>query len=179
MSAPVLAAFDLASRRTGVCVGDGRGLPHADTWEFVQARDDLGLMLDQFHDRLEALLDDGVAAVIYEAPVLVSQRDNLLKLRKLYSLGPHLEWVCRTRGIPCHELTIYDVKYELTGSKQAEKADMVRAARKVGLGLPPGELAEDAADAFGAWLYLLRHSNRALSAEFDRRLWGSRGGLAL
>lgn len=150
-------------------------------WRFVQAGDDLGHMLDQMDLALAAHIERfRPEAVVYEAPILVfrpGRHDTLRPLRKLYNLGGHLEWVCRRRGISCHEVTVKEVKKALAGFGAAEKADMVAAAEKIGLTLPPGKGREDAADAFGAWLLLLRAKSRTNSERFDRALYGRRGAL--
>ncbi len=69
------------------------------------------------------------------------------------------------------------MKKELAGFGSADKSDMVAAALKVGLQLPPGKAAEDAADGFGAWLVGVRLFCREYAADWDRRLWSSRGRL--
>lgn len=135
-------------------------------------------MLDQLDKALASHIElYRPGALVYEAPILVPNRDNLLKLRKLYNLGGHVEFVCRRRGIECSEVTVDDVKKALAGFSAAGKLDMVAAAEKIGLTLPAGKKREDAADAFGAWLLLLRHHSRPNADRFDRALWGRRGVL--
>jgi hypothetical protein len=54
---------------------------------------------------------------------------------------------------------------------------LVAIAQKCGLQLPPGDPAKDAADAWGAWLLLLRHQHPAASREWDTRIWTPKGAL--
>ncbi len=127
-------------------------------------------------------------AIGYEAPILVTRRfdprtgtmrgrtDDPLTIRKIYSLGGHTEFVCRRRGIECSEIELHDVKAELTGNRMADKDAMVAVARKMGLTLPD-EGFKDAADAFGGWLYMLRHYDKAASRRWDAAIWSGRGAL--
>lgn len=105
--------------------------------------------------------------------------DKLFDIRRNLALFGHVEWRCRERGIECAEVDLRKIKKELAGFSSAGKPEMVAAAEKIGLPLPasPKRAREDAADAFGAWLLLLRHKNRSLSARFDSALWGRRGAL--
>lgn len=172
-----LAAFDTGSRFTGWCVGDGQGLPLCGAWALDPTGSDIGAMLHDLHGKVADLLATHcVEAAVFEAPIL-TRYDKLLKIRKLYALTGHIEFVCREFSIDCHEVDLRTVKKELAGFSGAEKKDMVAAARKIGVALPEGAGREDAADAFGAWLLLLRSQNRALSSRFDAALWGSRGAL--
>jgi hypothetical protein len=132
--------------------------------------------------QLEALLVTlhnrfGFTAIGFEAPILVANRDTVQKLRALYSLGGFVEYWGAVHSIPCVHKSVPEIKRELTGNAFAEKGDMVAVARKVGLSLPPGEAAKDAADSFGVWLLVLRDHNRGLSAEWDRKVWTPRGAL--
>lgn len=180
-----LLGLDLASRLCGACVGDGAQLPHADTWELAPCGDDFGALLVQLDDYLNVThARFGIDAVAYEAPILIARGrdgrpygDNLRKLRLLYPLGAHVEFWCKRRGIPCFEVSIAAIKKEVTGNAYAAKDDLVAIAEKVGLALPRGEKAKDAADAWGAWLLLLRHMNPALSRDWDRKIWTPKGAL--
>lgn len=160
-------------------------MPACGGWSWPHVGEDNGWLIDLLDVDLNTLIEDHrVTHLVYEAPILVvrgrrgSQRtDRLEVIRKLYGMGDHVEWVCRRRGIYCREVEIQDSKKELAGFAQAEKSDMVAAAEKIGMVLPPGKLAEDAADAFGAWLLLLRAHSRQMSERFDKALWGARGAL--
>lgn len=123
--------------------------------------------------------------LVYEAPILVhksrhSQRnDKLEDVARTLAMTGHVEWVCYQRGIECRRVDLRKVKKELAGFGDADKDDMVAAAEKIGLKLPPSpkRAREDSADAFGAWLLLLRARYPSLSARFDSALWGRRGAL--
>lgn len=181
-----LLGLDLGSRLTGACCGDGAQLPHVDTWEFQPCGDDYGALLVQLDDYLNvAHARFGFQAVAYEAPILITRDrkgsgygDNLRKLRLLYPLGAHVEFWCKRRGIEdCFEVSIASIKKEVTGNAYAAKDDMVAMAQKVGLQLPRGEKAKDAADSWGAWLLLLRHMKPSLSPAWDKKIWSPKGAL--
>lgn len=180
-----LLGLDLGSRLSGACCGDGAQLPHVDTWEFDPCGDDYGALLVQLDDYLNVThARFGFEAVAYEAPILITRGrngehygDNLRKLRLLYPLGAHVEFWCKRHEVECFEVSIAAIKKEVTGNAYAAKDDMVAIAEKVGLQLPSGEKAKDAADAWGAWLLLLRDINPALSREWDARIWTPKGAL--
>lgn len=172
----------------GWCVGTGEGLPRVGCFNFVQSGDNLGKMMHQLAGAVGAHLDVyRPAEVCYEEPILLfnqrfrgsdglwhKRNDNLATLRKTLPLGARIEEICFARGIPCWEESVQAVKKELAGMRTAEKPEMVMAARKLGVVLPDGPGEEDAADALGVWLVLLRKRNRALSSRFDAALWGGR-----
>lgn len=169
----ILAGFDLASRSTGYCVGSGAHVPEAGAWAFPQCGDDLGRMLDLFDRELVNLIETHkVERAAFEAPIK-RQHDTLLTARKLYGLASHLEWVCHRRGILCHEVDLRAVKRSLSGGAAASKDDMVFCARKIGVVLPT-KGTDDAADAVGCWLTLLRAVDKHSSMEFDKALYGQR-----
>lgn len=169
-------------------MGDGLGLPRAGAFSFVRTGENLGAMMHQVAEAVGAHLDlHRPVAVAYEAPILIfNQRwqdaqgvwrrrnDNLATLRKTLPIGARIEELCLDRGIPCQETSVASVKKELAGFRTAEKSDMVAAAEKLGVSLPDGPGREDAADALGGWLLMLRLRNRALSVKFDAALWGGR-----
>lgn len=180
----VVSGFDLATRLCGWCSGSGDTIPDVGAWELPDVKDDLGWMIDSFHTYLCVHIERfRPSTVVYEAPILVVNdkrrgTDKLLTLRKLYSLGPHLEWVFRTRGIECGEESLQAIKREVTGNRHADKDAMVAMAVKVGLKLPATKSAgrEDAADAWGAWLLGLRHVDKGLSGKWDRLLYSPNRG---
>jgi Holliday junction resolvasome RuvABC endonuclease subunit len=124
-------------------------------------------------------------ALVFEAPILVhkskwsKRNDRLEDVARTLAMCGHVEWLCRSRGVDYSSVDLRDVKKELAGFGGADKNDMVAAAEKIKLQLPasPKRAREDSADAFGAWLLLLRARNRSLSARFDSALYGSRGAL--
>lgn len=163
----------------GFCYGTGETLPTCGAWRFEQCGDDLGEMLVKINGELSTVIyHRKVEVAAYEAPIL-TRYDKLGPLRKTYSLGAHLEFVCKQANVPCFEVDLRAVKKELAGFAAADKDDMVAAAEKLGVHLPATDAAgrKDAADALGVWLLLLRSRSPRLSARFDAALWGSRGGL--
>lgn len=184
----MLLGLDLASRLTGWCCGDGTKVPECGAWPFPKIDGDYGLLLATLDDYLTACARRFVfTEVAYEAPLLIPRGRNLQhrgfgdtlgKLRLLYPMGAFVEFWCRRRSIPCFEVTVADIKIEVTGNRHAEKDDMVAIAQKCGLKLPlKSNGADDAADAFGAWLLLLRAADKNLSAAWDKRIWTPRGAL--
>lgn len=176
----MLLGLDLATIRCGYCVGDGTEAPEADAWLFPYVGDDLGALAMAYEDHLIAIIERfRPTLVVYEAPILVSGRDKLIVIRKLYGLGWETERVCARRGIVCMEAGLRRIKKELAGFSGAEKADMVAAARRAGIALPRTKAAgmEDAADAFGCWLLGLRHADKRISSQWDQKLWSTRGTL--
>lgn len=188
MSAPRYSFFDPGSKFMGWATGDGLALPTVGAWKFTQTGDNYGHMLAQVADAVTAHIHtwrpDEIA---YESPILIfnqrfkdargvwrKRNDNLDTLRKTIPIGARLEEICWREGIPCGETSVASVKKELAGFRTAEKSEMVVAARKLGVALPDGPSEEDAADAAGGWLLLLRLRNRALSAKFDQALYGGR-----
>lgn len=187
-----LTFLDPGSKRTGFAYGDGSRLPTVGAWSFPQAGVNYGQVLACLADALEAHIEQyRPETLAYEAPIVIfnqrykdasgeirKRNDNLATLRKTIPLGPRIEEVCWRRGIPCFETSIESVKKELAGFGGAAKSDMCAAAEKLGVVLPDGPAAEDAADALGGWLLLLRLRDRAASVKFDQALYGpSRGTL--
>jgi hypothetical protein len=192
----MLLGLDLASRLTGWCCGTGHDVPQAGAWAFPKVTDedgsaDYGLLLATLDDYLTAAHGRfGFTIVAYEAPILIARRpgvdprqqrgfgDTLAKLRLLYPLGAMVEFWCYRRSIPCYEVTVAAIKKEVTGNHRAEKADLIDIAEKCGLKLPSkSNGADDAADAFGAWLLLLRSVDKELSNAWDRKVWTPRGAM--
>lgn len=179
-----LLGLDLASRLSGWCCGAGEGVPEVGAWPFPQVNGDYGLLLTTLEDYLQVAFQRfGVEAVAYEAPILIARGngrrygDKLSTLRLLYPMGAFVEWYCKRARVPCFEVSVTDIKKEVTGNSFAPKGDLVAIARKCGLQLPEGPGAMDAADAFGAWLLLLRHYDKAVSAEWDKRIFTPKGAL--
>lgn len=184
----MLLGLDIATRLTGWCAGDGSQVPDCGAWEFPSLEpDDLGGLGTRLHAYLEICWDRfRPSLVVYEKPIVLhgsvdengktTRRDNLPFLRKRYGMDFYIETFFEARGAVVREVTIQAIKKEVTGNHQAKKASLVAVALKCGLDLPtPG--ADDAADAFGAWLLALRSTNRALSSQWDRRIYSPRGAL--
>lgn len=176
MAGPVIAGLDIGINLTGFCVGDGSDIPKAGAWKFTEVGSDLGDLAKQFdHACWAMIVDYGVTHIIYEAPFLNRYRDQVLYLRKRFGLDMHLEFLCATNGIICEEEPVSGVKKELAG-KKAAKADMVRAAEKIGVVLPAKDAwgREDAADAVGVWLVGIRHYAKQYQTRWDQALYGGR-----
>lgn len=181
-----LLGLDLGSRLTGWACGNGAQLPEVGAWSFSAPDGEYGALLAQLEDHLQACwLRFDFRAVVYEAPILNTHgradrqfTDSLSKLRKLYPLGPFLEWWCLRRDIPCYEATVGQLKKELTGKGRGDKSAMLAVARRIGLDLPAASKgADDAADAFAAWLLLLRRYDRTAAERFDKLIWSPQSSL--
>lgn len=163
----MILGLDLATRRCGWAVGDGTCPPDAGVWALDQADDDLGSMIDQFHRHLIPFLETWRPDhILYESPVM-ARTNSLIFSRKVHNLGGHLEWAAGTRrGIPVEEQHPFTLKRTLTGSHKASKDEMVKAARDLGVALPKGQGAKDAADAVSAWLHATQCYNLRLRANW-------------
>lgn len=176
---PVLAGFDLGMTITGWTVGDGASMPEVGHWKFDGCGRNLGQLGDMFLRNLHTLhRRTGFTHVHAEEQILVRYRDKVLTLRKMYGLGMALQQFCFTRGIPFQEHGIAKLKRALAGDPKAEKADMIRVARKIGVPLPPGAEAEDVADSFAAWYIGVGIDAKPHLQAWHRKIWGpGRGGL--
>lgn len=174
------AAFDPGSQRMGWCWGTGDGLPQAGAWRIpVTPPGVVGPMMVDIDARLRELFDEARPDVVaFEHPIL-TRWDTCEPLRKTYGIGDLIEMHCAWRDIPCLKFSVKAVKKELAGMATADKDAMVAAAEKLGVVLPATKAAgrEDAADALGVWLLLLRSQDRLRSQWFDKRLWSARGTL--
>lgn len=184
--------LDLATR-TGWCAGSGKELPavgHIDLAPAVNgARGRMFLELRRFLlVKIKELAQGGAKVVVgFEQPLLpkpflkngrIISPTNINTTLTLQGLAAIAEEVCeelRQSGldIDCCCEDVGAIKRELAGTGKADKDAMVFAARKVGLTIA----VHDEADAFGGFLCVLRHYDRAASREFDRVLWSSRGAL--
>jgi hypothetical protein len=177
----MIFAFDIATRSTGWCVGDGAEMPVVDYWQYEHVGDYLSDLARVFRADLNRLEDrfGSPTHVVYEAPIL-TPHDRLLPLRKIYGMGMVLEeWATdEGRGAICEEIDLRTIKSRLTGSHKADKSQIVKMARAVGIRLPPGDGAKDAADAFGAWLAGgVDHHAKQHQQKWDTLLYTGRGRL--
>lgn len=172
----MIAGFDLATRICGVTIGDGTTMPAVGHWAYGYVGDDLGALLEAFERDLNAITARiGMPThVIYEAPILLPS-DRLLVLRKIYGLGAYLELWCKRHGIVCQEASAKALKKRLTGMHTASKDDMVKMCKRLGVPLPPGDAAKDAADSFAAWLVGLTYHARKHVTAWDQALYSRRG----
>jgi Holliday junction resolvasome RuvABC endonuclease subunit len=172
-----LLGLDLATRRIGWCVGTGEIRPAAGTWRYDHVGDDLGLLAEMFMRDLDALADQHQPThIVYESPILLPS-DRLLPLRKIYGLGMQVEHWGRRNNVHVSEEGPRALKKLLTGNHKAKKEDMVAVAIRMGISLPDGESAKDAADAFACWLCAVQHYAKPFLPRWDALLYGSRGGL--
>lgn len=170
--------IDIATRCTGITSGTGETMPAVGAWHFDYCGNDLGQLLHDFDVELEKLAARmPPEVVIYEAPILLPS-DKLLVLRKIYSMGAYVELWARKRGVKVEEASARALKKALTGNHMAKKDDMVAMARRLGLHLPAGEAAKDAADSFAAWYVGLQNHARQHVTKWDQAIYSRRGFLA-
>jgi hypothetical protein len=160
--------------------------------------EDLGGLLEETHAGVSAVLTRFKPAwVLYESPILPTSGGRSVvgtteQRRAQFAQGAHVEWMClrirdRALGllgvsgwaVECREANVYDVKQALTGSKGADKDQMVAGALRLGVTLPETKVdgREDAADAVGAWLVGVRHYAKEFAPAWDRRVYSPKGGL--
>jgi Holliday junction resolvasome RuvABC endonuclease subunit len=167
-----ILALDLATN-TGFCHGPGDTgeLPTLGSFTLPSTKEDVGRFLCAYRDKLMALVSEvEPEVVVFEAPILPNTT-SLITARKLQGLSGVTEMVVRdlnsiyrAAGAPeidCREAQPASVKKALTGRGGAKKHEMVAACRAYGLRpatyTKSGEDASDEADAFGVWLYLVKH----------------------
>lgn len=167
--------LDLATRCTGVVAGDGSCMPAIGVWKFGYCGDDLGQLLEDYDVELNKLAARFPPTVlIYEAPILLPS-DKLLPVRKIFSMGAYTELWAKRRDARCEEVSSKAIKKAVTGNHVASKDEMVATVRRLGVPLPTGEEAKDAADAWGAWYVGLQHHARAHVTRWDQALYSRRG----
>lgn len=185
----MLLGLDLAPRKCGWCAGDGRSVPEVGGFRILSDLEDLAGVLEETRVNLVPILQRfKPTAVMIECPILPANRQrgaggpvvgSLAQRRAQFAQNGFAEWLIVSSGIECFEDDLWAIKDALTGNKFATKDDMVSMALRLGVKLPNvlADGREDAADAVGAWLLLLRGHDKSLAAEWDRRLYGSRGAL--
>jgi hypothetical protein len=172
-----ILALDIATC-TGFAHGDGTALPTVGHVRLPSVID--GARGQLFHtfsrwmrEKLATVQPD---VLIFEAPILPqpflrngrivypTKLETTLILQGLVAI---VELECH--GVcTCVQTTVGEVKKQLTGNGKAEKPDMVRAARKMGLRIA----VDDEADAAGVWLVGVRYYAKQHLHRFDRMLWG-------
>lgn len=195
----IIVGVDLATS-CGVCFGSPGSVPTATAWRAPSSGEDLGafgaFFWLKFNDLFARLFAETLAAdrilVNYEAPVLIEKRwddekkrmtggNPIVTTRKLQGLGVLLETLCKIHPqadrIQIGECHLSTIKKELTGNGRADKGQMVLAAQRAGIDLPPGKEAFDAADAFGAWLLAVRFHAPQFQRQWDQRLHGPIRGI--
>lgn len=185
----MIIAYDLATS-TGFCMGDGSGRPRVGALRGPSTGDDVGEFLAWFRDYFVGTIGDAAVRsrtagtrllVVFEAPILMSTQ-NINVTRKLQGLSGVLEMVCHDAkrvGLPVdvREVNIKTAKKELTGNGNAEKGDMVLAARAAGIEISSGKEGEDEADAFGIWLTAIRYHRSEHLPKWEALIHSKRGSL--
>lgn len=193
----MILGLDVATR-CGFAHGDGTVLPTVGHYQGAQAGDDLGPYFRAFRNWLHHMLvelkaqaaeRDQTLRVIFESPVFpkpflkmvpgrppqIIQHASIKDRRRLYGLVSLVEVVCGDHGVLCYEEPVQALKLELTGKGNADKDDMVRAARKMGVQLsrlPNGDWVHDEADAVAAWLIGIRIYHKRQRPQWDKLLYG-------
>lgn len=147
----MILGWDLSTKLVGWCAGDGSTVPVAGAFP-LSRRADLGELGAEFQgNALEIHKRFGATHWAVESPLLLPT-DALWVLERLYGLYFLTHTLANKLGVPCHSATIWDVKRELAG-RNADKAQMVAAARRLGVALPKlqSDGQEDAADGVGVW----------------------------
>lgn len=162
-----ILAFDLATN-SGWVAGDGSIKPVVGHFRLPPTGHDVGAFLCGARDYYNALIDRFQPdVVLFEMPVLGAVV-TVAVTRKLHGMAGMLEVVCRDRGVPCYEVSPATAKKRLTGSGRARKADMLQAARRLGLTIE----TEDEADAVAVWLCGIHYYAPALWPRWEARLRG-------
>lgn len=172
----MIVGLDLATRCTGYAYGTGAERPRVGAWHYDYVGQDLGLLLSDYHNDLSTLPTPTV--IMYESPML-TPRDRLLPLRKIYAMGAYTELWARQRGVLIEETSAISLKKLLCGHHKASKDDMVAMSLTLGIVLPEGEARKDAADAFAAWLRGVQCHAKEHQPRWDRALYSPRGRLDL
>lgn len=174
----MILGLDLATRCTGVVVGDGASMPAVGVWKFGYCGEDLGQLLDDFDCELNKLSARfRPTIIIYESPILLPS-DKLLTLRKIYAMGAYTELWAKRHGARCEEVSAKAIKKAVTGKHNASKDEVLAIVKRLGVPLPTGEEAKDAADAWGAWYVGLQHHAKHHVTAWDQALFSRRGYLA-
>jgi crossover junction endodeoxyribonuclease RuvC len=193
----MILGLDVATR-CGWAYGDGSALPTFGTYEGLPCGDDLRPYFRAFRNWLrdlilrlkaEAEAKGQTLRVIFEAPVFpkpfikqvpgrkpqIVQHASIKDRRRLYGLVAIVELVCGDLGVNPYEEPVQALKQALTGRGDAEKDDMVRAARKMGAAVQ----YHDEADAIAAWLIGVRIYHRKHLHHWDALLYGRGAGALL
>lgn len=175
----MILGLDIATT-VGFAYGSGEGLPLVGHVKLPPADDGArGDTFLTFWTWLRRMLDDtGASVVIFEAPILpqpfikagrIVWPTSIATTTILQGLVAIVEMECaRRERILCVQTSVTEVKKQLTGNGKAEKVDMVRAARKMGLTIA----IHDEADGVGVWLVGVRYYAKQHLHQFDRMLWG-------
>lgn len=154
-----VAAFDLATQ-TGYAVWEAEADSiMVGSFRMPKTGPDYGRFLRDFHDRALRVITPLVmeygpeaVTVVYEMPVL-PRNTHMTTLRKLYSLGAHLEYVCHGK-VRCWEANVSDVRAHFIGKyKRADDLKALTVAACEARGWTPAN--SDEADALATLDYAL------------------------
>ncbi len=164
-----ILALDLGTH-TGVALGRAGERPTLTTWEMPSGGgENVGPFIACFMDLLEGALE-GVDLCIFERPFIAIrqhhssppfvQRDQVARA---YGMAGVVEGFCARRSIACYDVVTVTLKKFFAGSGRANKADMLRAAKR--RGFKPANDHE--ADAAACWLYAvaIKHPEEATNFE--------------
>ena len=98
---------------------------------------------------------------------------NISTVRSLYGLASIAEEVGWTMGVKTYEVAISTLKKFTTGNGRAEKRDMIKMVKLLGIdvGEPPDD---NRADAAAGWLYLKSISDKSFRPGAATELFGRR-----
>lgn len=193
----VILGLDVAGC-TGWAQGDGTRRPTVGHWKLDATVDEeLGPYFLEFRNHLVRKFWElltlvgwtegeptrpfaGKITVLFEAPVFpkpflkagrIIQHASIKDRRKIYGLVALVEMTCLEFGIRCEEVSVAEVKQQLTGKGNAEKEDMVAAAERMGCTIT----VHDEADAVGVFLCGVRHHAKKNLPLMDQLLYGRKG----
>lgn len=162
-----ILAFDLAST-IGYCVGEPEKLPLTGTVQLPASGPEIGPFLDFWDQWLDLLLGrHSPEQICYEAPFIDTSKANITTVRKLSSLGSHLELICYRRKLPVREVSNISAK-KAVGSGKFKKDDVMAAARRCGL--DPSNY--DESDAWAVWIATVKDMAPASAPFWDGKLAG-------
>lgn len=152
--------------KTGVAYGDA-GVPAArvttETWALpAGGADSVGEILHVLRRRLDDRLMRGVSLVVFEAP-FVTHHMAPNQTRRAYGFAGICEELAFMRGIEVREVVTSTLKKEFAGHGRADKAQMIRAAKRRGFAVAN----DHEADAAACWLHAVTHAQPALAAGYD------------
>lgn len=122
--------FDLA-RTTGFAAGDLRGVEEFGTFTLPQTYDEVAPYLRAAFGHMRAIIKRTKPQKIgFEAPILNTKRDGVMKLRKLYGLANNVELLAHEAGIPCVEASLGEIRSHFLGAKYPRDSERVKIAVK-------------------------------------------------
>lgn len=150
------------STNLGWCCAPPDGEPRFGTVRLPSTDNNIGRLLDAFHDWLDGFLDIERPEVVGIEKPISTARTHIMTARKLLGLTGHAELVCRWHEVRCVEVQIQHIKKHLAGHGWAKKPEMVRAARRYGWQVRN----DNEADACGGWMFLISSLHPAHAGRF-------------